>query len=93
MKQLISLLLTILITIISSSTFAKSTLIQVNSLYVQPYSAASSMVLKPSLSNQLINEGFALRSSRTTNKHNDFFEVTMVFNEKLQQFIAFFDDL
>jgi len=92
MKQLISLLLTILITIISWSTFAKSTVIQVNNLYVQPSSTASSMVLKPYLSTQLINENFTLTSSKTTNTHNGFFATTMIFNEKLQQFIAFFDD-
>tara|TARA_R110002167_G_scaffold328665_3_gene535033 strand:- start:13909 stop:14277 length:369 start_codon:yes stop_codon:yes gene_type:complete len=90
MKQLISLLLTILITIISWSTFAKSTVIQVNSLYVQPSLTTSSILLKPYLSTQHINENFALTSSKTMNKHNVLFESTMIFNDKLQQFIAFF---
>jgi len=92
MKQLISLLLIISITIISWSSFAKSTVIQVNSLYIQPSLVSNSMAFQPSLSNQLINESFAFTSSKTANKHNDFFETTMVFNEKLQQFISFFSN-
>jgi len=92
MKQLISLLLIISITIISWSCLAKSTAIKVDNLYVQQSSSASSMGLKPFLSNQLINENFSLTSIKTTDKHNDFFETTMVFNEKLQQLIAFFAD-
>lgn len=90
MKQLILLLLIISITVISWSSFAKSTVIKVSSLYIQPSSSVSSMVIKPFLSNQLTNEDFALISNKTANNHNDFFEVTMVFNEKLQQLISFF---
>lgn len=90
MKQLISLLLIISITVISWSSFAKSTIIQVNSLYSQSNSSENLMRLKPFLSNQLIHERFSLTSSKTTNNHNAFFETSIVFNEKLQQFIAFF---
>lgn len=89
MKLLTSLLLIVSITIISWSSFAKSIAIQVNSLYVQSSSSANTMILKPFLSNQL-NEDLSLTSSKTINKHNDFFETTILFNEKLQQFIAFF---
>ncbi len=92
MKQLISLILLTSIAVISWSTCAKSTVIQVNSLYIQPSTSTSSITLKPFISNQLVAENFALTSGRPANKHNDFFEMTMVFNEKLQQFIAFFDD-
>jgi len=92
MKQFISLLLIISITIISWSSFAQSKVIKVNSLYIQPSTSVKSMVIKPFLSNQLINDNFALTSSKISNNHNDFFAATMVFNEKLQQFIAFFDD-
>jgi len=88
MKQLISLLLIISITVISWSSYAKSTVIQVN--YSQPSIAVSSMVLTPSLSEQHINEGFDITSNLGTNKSHNFFEIAVVFNEKLQQFIAFF---
>jgi hypothetical protein len=47
------------------------------------------MVLKPSLST-IIDETDVLTSNRTKYKRNDFFEMTMIFNEKLQQFIASF---
>jgi len=50
------------------------------------------MVLKPSLSNQYANESFGLTSNQASNKSHNFFELAIVFNEKLQQFIAFFTD-
>ena len=92
MKQLLSLLLIISISILSWSCFAKSTVIQVNSLYIKSPVTSSSMTLKPSLSNQLVNEIFVFKSKKVMDRHNDFFETTMIFNEKLQQFIAFFED-
>lgn len=88
MKQLISLLLIISITVISWSSYAKSTAVRVN--YSQPSTAISSMILKPSLSQQHVNENFGFALNQVTNKHNDFFELSIIFNEKLQQFIAFF---
>ncbi len=88
MKQLISLLLIISITLISWSSYAKNNVIQVN--FSQPSTAVSSMVLTPSLSEQHANEGFGITSNQGTNKSHNFFELAIVFNERLQQFIAFF---
>jgi len=88
MKQFISLLLIISITVISWSSYAKSTVIQVN--YSQPSPAISSMVLKPAQSTKHANEDFNFVSTEATNKHHNFFELAIIFNEKLQQFIAFF---
>lgn len=93
MKQLISLLLIISITVISWTSYAKNTVIQINTVYSHTPSGIHSMVLKPSLSNQHINEGFAISANQTTNKSHSFFELAVVFNEKLQQFIAFFTHL
>ncbi|MBL4942057.1 MAG: hypothetical protein JKY81_10385 [Colwellia sp.] len=90
MKQLISLLLTISIIVISCSSYATNTATYVNSIYTQPSSTYNTMVLEPSLSKQLINENFAFTATKTVNKHNTFFELAIIFNEKLQQFIAFF---
>lgn len=92
MKLLLSILIAIAITIISWSTCAKSTMIQVNNLYIQPSSTASSLLLKPNLSNQLIDESFSFTRAQTAIKQNNFFETTMIFNEKLQQLIAYFDN-
>lgn len=88
MKQLISLLLIVTITVISWSSYAKNTEIRVN--YSKSSTAISSMVLKPASSEQHINENFGFVLNQATNKHNDFFELAIIFNEKLQQFIAFF---
>lgn len=93
MKQLISLLLIILITIISWSSYAKNTEIRVHSIYIESSYVMNSTVLKPTLSNQQINEYFGFTPRKTINKHKTFFELAIVFNEKLQQFIAFFTDL
>ena len=88
MKQFISLLLIISITVISWSSYAKSTVIRVD--YSQPSPAISSMVLKPSQYTQHTSENFSFVSTKATNKHHNFFELAIIFNEKLQQFIAFF---
>ena len=90
MKQLISLILIISIAVISWSSYAKSTEIRVNLLYSQPSSAINSVVLTPSLTKQHINESFGVTSNQSTNKSHNFFELAIIFNEKLQQFIAFF---
>lgn len=88
MKQSLSLLLIISITVISWSSYAKNTVIRVN--YSQPSIVISSVVLTPSLSRQHVNESFDFTSNKTTSNHNNFFELAIIFNEKLQQFIAFF---
>lgn len=48
------------------------------------------MLITPSLTDQLVNENFTLLANNRSKKHNMFFELTMIFNDKLQQFIAFF---
>jgi len=93
MKQLILLLLIISITIISWSSCAKSTKIQVNAIYYQSSSATNSLILTPILSYKYSDEDFAVTTNQSTNKANNFFEVAIIFNEKLQQFIAFIADL
>ncbi len=88
MKQLILLLLSISITVISCSSYAKRTIVQVN--YSQPSTTVNSMMSKPLLSKQYVNESFGVTSNQTANKSHNFFELAVIFNEKLQQFIAFF---
>ena len=88
MKQLILLLLTISITIFSWSSCAKSTQIIVNSLYIQPTVATPSTVLEPSLTYKNFRENHDITKH---NNQNNFFKMTIEFNEKLQQFISFFN--
>lgn len=84
MKKLITLALIISITVISWSSCAKHTQINTNSLYNQ------SILVTPVLSNQLGNERYITMPNKTSNNHNFLFETTMIFNDKLQQLIAFF---
>jgi hypothetical protein len=88
MKTLLSLLLIISITVISWSAFAKNTVIQVNTLYIQSSSTSNSLALKSYLPTLIINENTDLMSNKANYKKNDFFEMTIFFNEKLQQVIA-----
>jgi len=91
MRLLISLLLIISITIFSWSSCAKSSEIKVNAVYYQS-STANMLIVKPLFSQQRNNE-FVLTSNQAAHKAHNFFEMAIVFNEKLQQFIAFFSDL
>lgn len=92
MKKLIALILVTSITIISWSSCAKSTVIQVNNLYIQPPISTKSISLKPFLSTNHANEAVALSASKVIESHNEFFEITVKFNEKLQQLFSFIDN-
>ena len=50
------------------------------------------MLFQPSLSNRVMDESFTYSSRKTSSTHNEFFAKTIAFNDKLQQFIAFFSD-
>lgn len=93
MKQLILLLLIISITIISWSSCAKSTEIQVHAIYYQSSTDSNLLKVNPIFSQHHSSEGLSVASNQSTNKSYNFFEFAIVFNEKLQQFIAFLSDL
>ena len=90
MKQLITLVLIISITVISWSSCAKNTRINTNNLYNQSSIVIVPILLTPSFSNKKNNDDFVITPNKTLNKHNFLFESTMIFNDKLHQFIAFF---
>ena len=89
MKQLIIFLLTISITIFSWSSCAKSTIIKINNLYVQPSVASQTIAIETATTyeNFTENSGFTKQ-----NNQNEFFKMSIEFNEKLQQFISFFNN-
>jgi hypothetical protein len=91
MKQLISLLLITSIAIISCTSFAKGVVIQVNSVNTPSSLSSSSIALTTVISNQHNNENYGLPQNKSKSNHNSFFQNTMIFNEKLQQFIAYFE--
>ena len=91
MKRLISLLLIISITTFSWYSCAKDNKkVYVHAVSIQSSVVIDTMVLKPSLSNQLIDESFSYTPYNAQSNRNSFFEFAIIFNEKLQQFIAFF---
>ncbi|MCI2284651.1 hypothetical protein L3081_16215 [Colwellia sp. MSW7] len=91
MKQLFALVLIISITVISWSSCAKNTKIKTNHLYNQSVITITPVFLTSSLTNDVSNESFTIMPNKTLNKHNFLFESTMIFNDKLHQFIAFFN--
>ncbi|MBL4764931.1 MAG: hypothetical protein JKX67_06585 [Colwellia sp.] len=86
MKQLISLLLIILVTAISWSSCAKSKAIKVTAIYTLHYSVLPA----PTLSKLSTNDSLNFPQVTVVSAHNRFFELSIIFNEKLQQIISFF---
>ncbi|NQY86401.1 MAG: hypothetical protein HRT51_01420 [Colwellia sp.] len=90
MKQLISLLLIILVTAISWSSCAKSKAIKVTAIYTLHYSVLAAPLLTPTLSKISTNDSLNFSQVTVVSAHNRFFELSIIFNEKLQQIISFF---
>ena len=91
MKQLISLLLIVAVTIISWSSYAKNKVINVTTIHNISYPVAtSSLMASTFLSTLEINENVNFPQDKVESKHNRFFELSIIFNEKLQQLISFY---
>jgi hypothetical protein len=90
MKQLSSLLLIILITLISWSSCAKNKVMIDRTIYGLSYPVVSSSILAPTLTAIQTSDDISYYQNNTNSKHNRFFEFSIVFNENLQQMISFF---
>lgn len=88
MKQLISLLLIIFITVISWSSCAKNKVINAKIIYALSYPVVYSSLLTPALTTVETNDNLTFPRPKIVSEHNRFFELTIVFNEKLQQVIS-----
>jgi hypothetical protein len=90
MKQLISLLLIILVTVMSWSSCAKNTVINVASMYSLTYPVAYYLLSTPTLARLETTDSLNFPQAKIVSKHNRFFEFSIVFNDNLQQVISFF---
>ena len=88
MKQLISLLLIILVTVMSWSSCAKNKVINVTTIYGLSYPVVYSSLLTPTLTIPETNDNLTFPQTKIVSGHNRFFELSIVFNEKLQQVIS-----
>lgn len=88
MKQLISLLLIIFITIMSWSSCAKDKVIYATTIYSLSYPVVYSSLLTPTLTISETNDNLTFPRINVINGHNRFFELSIIFNEKLQQVIS-----
>lgn len=90
MKQVISLLLIIVVTVMSWSSCAKNKVINVAAINSSSYPVAFTSFLTPTLTTIEINENLNFPQAKVVSEHNRFFELSIIFNEKLQQIIAFY---
>lgn len=90
MKQLISLLLIILVTVMSWSSCAKNKVVNVAAINSLSFPVAFTSLLTPTLTTIETNENLSFPQAKVVSEHNRFFELSIVFNEKLQQIISFY---
>lgn len=90
MKQTLTLILIILITITSWSSCAKNKILNITTIYSLSYPVAPSSFLMPTLIAPNTNESLIFPQPNKENQHNRFFEYSIIFNENLQQIIAYF---
>ncbi len=88
MKQLISLLLIIFITAMSWSSCAKNKVINATTIYGLSHPVVYSSLLSPTLTISETNDNLTLPRPKIVSENNRFFELSIVFNEKLQQVIS-----
>lgn len=80
MKQLIALLCTLVITITLCVNAAEA-----DSLFIKKTSLPQNFTLPEN-----VIEGFNFPKEKVISDHNRFFELSIIFNENLQQFLAYF---
>ena len=85
MKQLISLLFIILVTIISWSSCARNKVINNTKIYDLSYSVVPTLI---TLNTLKTNDSLTFPKTKALSEHNRFFELSIIFNEKLQQIIS-----
>ncbi len=90
MKQLIALLLMISVIIISWSSWSKNEVTNEAKAYSLSSPIASHSLLSPVWETQNVDEGLGFIQAKVINEKNKFFEFSIIFNDKLQQIIAFF---
>lgn len=90
MKQLMSLFLIMSITVISWSSCAKNKAINYTAIDSSPYLVASSSLLTPILTTPETEDNLSFPQANVVSEHNRFFELSIIFNDNLQQIISFF---
>jgi hypothetical protein len=90
LKKPISLLLIILVTAISWSSCAKNKVINVATIYNLSYPIVPSLLLTPVLTTLENNENLDFFNANVVSEHNRFFELSIIFNERLQQIMSSF---
>lgn len=74
----------------SWSSCARSKVIEVTTIHTLSYSVLPSTLLAPTLSKLPTNDDLHFPHANVASEHNRFFELSIMFNDKLQQIISFF---
>jgi len=74
----------------SWSSCARSKVINVAAINSSSYPVALTSFLTPTLTEIETNENLNFPQAKVVSEHNRFFELSIVFNEKLQQIISFY---
>ncbi len=74
----------------SWSSCAKNKVINITTIYSLSYPIAPSSLLAPTLTALETNESLNFSQAKVVSEKNRFFELSIVFNENLQQIISFF---
>ena len=90
MKKLIPLFVITLITAISWSSCAQNKITNVTTIYTLSYPIAEYSLLSPILTERETNDSLHFPQTKVVKEKNRFFELSIVFNEKLQQLLAKF---
>lgn len=90
MKQLILLLLIMSAAVTSWSSCAKSKVINNATIDSWSYSVTSSTLITPIITTPETEESLIFPQVKVASEHNRFFEMSIIFNENLQQIISFF---
>lgn len=90
MKQLILILLIILVTVMSWSSCAKNEAINLTKMYRLSPSITSPSLFTTTLTELETNDSLNFHQAKVVTEHNRFFELSIVFNENLQQMISLF---
>lgn len=90
LKKLIPLLVITLFTAISWSSCANNKITNAATIYALSYPIAEYSLVSPLLSERETSDSQHFPQAKVVKEHNRFFELSIIFNEKLQHFLAKF---
>jgi len=92
-KRTTALLLIAIVAVTSWSSCAKNKIVDITTIFSSSYPIVATPFLMPALTAPDTNDSLLFPQPKTENKHNRFYEFSIVFNENLQQILSYFSRL